>query len=681
MRHAPPTAVAALSPTRGPEILDGGVRFHLAAPRAERVQLCLFDTPDGPETRRVEMTGSEGAWTCEVDGAATGQLYGYRVHGPWNPEHGARFNPAKLLLDPASRATRGELRWNDALLSARPGRHEPDARDSAPWMPRSVVVATPEPAVRPPRARVPWSETVVYEAHVRGLTKLHPEVLPELRGTYLGLACDPVIDHLRRLGVTTVELMPVAQFYPERHLLESGRPAYWGYSPAAFLAPHGGFATSDDGRQVQELRTMVDRLHDAGLEVVVDVVLNHTMEGGEGGPTVSLRGVDDGAYYRHEPGRPERYQDFTGCGNTVDVSSPLGLELVVGALAHWVRAFDVDGFRFDLAPTLGRDPVEFSSDAPFFRRLAEDPVFRGIKWIAEPWDLGPWGYQVGKFPPGWGEWNDHFRDGVRSFWRGDDQRLSDLAQRLTGSRELFEPRLRTPSASINYVACHDGFTLADLVSYERKHNEGNGEENRDGPNHNLSRNWGVEGPTDDPEILEFRQRRARSLLATVALAAGVPMLCHGDERLRTQDGNNNAYCQDGPITWVDWSGGDSADAMADFTRRLFSVRRRRPIFGETGGAHGRWLHPSGGDMTTDDWNDPGAHALGWLRGDRLLLLNGGADAVRFRLANVDLGGPWLRLLDTVSGDGQGPEVEGSEVLVAAGGLLYLTRVEPDASGP
>lgn len=668
-----------LRPARGPEILAGGVRFHLAAPRAERVQLCLFERPDGPEVRRVEMNAGGGSWSAEVEGAGAGSLYGFRVHGTFDPLRGLRFNPAKLLLDPAARAVSGTLRFHPALLASRAEDPlAPNRDDSAPWTARSVVVAPPpDPGLRAPRPRIPWSETVIYEAHLRGLTKLHPDVPPELRGTYLGLASQPVLDHLRRLGVTAVELLPLAQFFPERHLLERGAPAYWGYSPAAFLAPHGGYATGDDGRQVDELREMVQRLHRAGLEVIVDVVLNHTMEGGPAGPMVTLRGVDDRGYYRHDPHHPGRYLDFTGCGNTLDASSPLALELAVGALIHWVEAFDVDGFRFDLGPVLGREPVEFHPDAAFFRRLAAEPALEGRKWIAEPWDLGPNGYRIGHFPAGWAEWNDHFRDGIRSFWRGDALRLGDFAQRATGSRDLFDPRLRGATASINLVTCHDGFTLADLVSYEHKHNEDNGENNRDGADHNLSRNWGAEGPTQDRAILDRRRRVARSLLASMALSAGVPMIGHGDERLRTQAGNNNAYCQDGPLTWVDWSPCPAADAMVELVCRVLRARREHPAFDDLDGEpHGVWLHPSGRPMGTDDLHVPAAHALAWHRGDRLLLVNGGEQELDFALTSPALSGPWRRLVDTTTEDGGGPDLAGPVLRLPAGALVYLVRREP-----
>ena len=545
----PPIRLGAVADARG-------VRFSLLSVKADAVELCLFAGPDDDtETGRIGLERrTDGVWTARLPGAGAGQLYGYRVHGPYEPRRGHRYNPAKLLIDPWARALTGEPRDDPALRgwAGDPDSDTADEADSAGVMPKAIVVADAAVGPRPPRPRTPWRDTVIYECHVKGMTRLHPAVPEELRGTYLGLAQPEVIGHLRELGVTAVELLPVQQFASEPALLEAGLTNYFGYNPIALFAPHAGWATGADGCQVAEFRQMVDALHEAGIEVLLDVVFNHTAEGGRGGPTLSWRGIDNRGYYRLEPADPRRYLDWSGCGNSLDTSGAAGRRLVLDCLRHWVEAMGVDGFRFDLAVSLGRDrDGRFQPAGSLLEAIAGDPALTGIKLIAEPWDLGPEGYRPGRFPEPWREWNDRYRDAVRSFWRGDRGRKRDLATALAGSRPL-PGAARSLPLSIDFVTSHDGFTLADLVSYERKRNEANQEQNRDGNEADLSRNWGVEGPTSKPAIQRLRDRVRRSLLASLALTGGVPMLAHGDELGRTQNGNNNAYCHDGPLTWIDW---------------------------------------------------------------------------------------------------------------------------------
>ncbi|MEM9596861.1 MAG: glycogen debranching protein GlgX [Acidobacteriota bacterium] len=645
----------------------GGVHFRLFSAHAEAVDLCLFERADGVFSRRVPLRrGSGGIWSVHVAGVGPGQLYGYRVNGPFAPQEGHRFNPSKLLVDPYARAITGEPRWSDALLGYPPTSRRPDLHvdgtDSAAAMPKCVVV---DPAfdwqgTQPPRR--PWRDTVIYEAHVGGLTRLCPHVPEAHRGTYLGLASPFIVEHLLSLGVTALELMPVHQFASERHLMERGRRNYWGYSPLGFFAPHAGYATGGDGRQVVEWKTMVRELHRAGIEVLVDVVLNHSPEGGVDGPYLSLRGVDNRSYYRLDRRELGRYVDYTGCGNTLDLRRGPMLRLALDSLRYWVQEMHVDGFRFDLAPVLGRDPGdEFSAAARFFEAMAADPILSQVKRIAEPWDVGPGGYRLGQFPEPWGEWNDRFRDTARAFWRGEAKTsvTADLATRLAGSEDVFGPK--GPLRSVHYVASHDGFTLADLVSYEARHNHDNGEGNRDGHRHNLSRNWGVEGPTDDPGIQARRARAQRNLLATVALTQGVPMLGHGDELGRSQGGNNNAYCQDNPTSWLDWSRAD--DGLLDFVRGLFALRRRIPALRRGAFLRGRrgkggpdvlWLGADGEEMTPRSWSEPGLVAFSMLLlpepGDPGLwvLVNGGGGGVAFRGPEAVRSGRPARVLDTGS---------------------------------
>ena len=664
---------------------DGqGTNFAIFSEHATAVELCLFAHPDDPaEAQRVHLRErTDNVWHGYLPDVRPGQAYGYRVRGPYAPAEGHRFNPAKLLIDPYAKAISDQLRWNDALAgyplrSADPDRDlMVDSADSAAVIPRSIVV---ESAFtwgddRPPG--IPWNRTLIYECHVKGMTMLHPDVPEDLKGTYLGLVTDPILDHLSSLGVTAVELLPIHHVAHERRLLEQGLTNYWGYSSIGYFAPDVRYAsrTGPAGRQVPEFKSMVKRFHQAGFEVILDVVYNHTGEGNQLGPTLSFRGIDNARYYRLDPENPRRHADFTGCGNTVDLRHPRTVQLVIDSLRYWVEEMHVDGFRFDIAPVLGRDDHGFNPEADFFKLVRQDPVLSHVKLIAEPWDLGPDGYQTGRFPVGWSEWNDKYRDVVRHFWRGNPGRVGDLASRLSGSSDLYETSGRTPLASVNFVTCHDGFTLQDLVSYEVKHNEANLEDNRDGTNHNLSRNWGVEGPTEAAHVVRMRERIKRNLLATLAFSQGVPMLSHGDELGRTQLGNNNAYCQDGPITWIDWQLTPQKKELLEFTRRVFAIRatnpvlRRRTFFLHEPEATDEardltWLRPDGQEMTADDWTDQGNHVLGMLirgeapeevdergrplRGDSLLLLlNGGARTKQFTLPPLTRAGTWTGLLDT-----------------------------------
>ena len=646
------------APPLGAVVDEGGVTFSLLSESAEAVALCLFAAPgDAAETRRVALErGPGGVWSGRVAGTGPGQLYGYRVDGPYDPRQGHHFDPAKLLIDPWALAVTGEPRY-EASLFARPGDPggkgpgdpggEGPGSDTAGAMPKAIVVAAAEGTPRPARPATPWRETVIYECHVKGMTRLHPEVPEASRGTYAGLGHPAVIAHLRGLGVTAVELLPVQQFASEPTLVRAGLSNYFGYNPMAMFAPHAGWATGADGRQVDEFRQMVDAFHEAGIEVLLDVVFNHTAEGGADGPTLSWRGIDNWAYYRLDAADSRRYVNWSGCGNTLDTASPAGRRLVLDCLRHWVGAMGVDGFRFDLAPTLGRDRAgRFRPAGSLIEEIAADPALAGIKLIAEPWDLGPKGYGLGRFPEPWREWNDHYRDAVRRFWRGEGGRRSDLASALAGSPALFGGE-RTRPVSIDFVTSHDGFTLADLVTYEHKRNETNLENNRDGNDGNHSRNWGVEGPSDSPAIRDLRDRVRRGLMASLALTAGVPMLAHGDELGRTQLGNNNAYCHDGPLTWVDWELDDDGAAFLDFTRALFRLRRELAL---GAGTELTWLRPDGTPMRPIDWRPHAAGALAVLLsasgGELLAAINGSDREVLFQLPPLPDGARWRRRLST-----------------------------------
>jgi isoamylase len=650
------------------------VRFALASEHATGVELCLFDAPDAAtESARLPLPERTGdVWHGRLPGLRPGQLYGYRVHGPFAPQDGHRFNPHKLLVDPYARAIAGPVRWDPALVGsdlANPA--APDSRDSAPFVPKGIVV---DPSFdwegdRPPRT--PWSRTVLYECHVKGMTQLHPDLPPEYRGRYRGLASPPIIAHLASLGVTAVELLPIHHASIDAHLARLGLANYWGYNTLGFFAPDPRFASGALGEQVVECKEMVRALHHAGIEVLLDVVFNHTPEGGPEGPTLSFRGIDNARYYRLRPESRAEYLDFSGCGNSLDTTVPRVLQLVLDSLRHWVTEYHVDGFRFDLAPVLARDPLEFVPFGRFFEILRQDPVLAPVKLVAEPWDLGPGGYRLGGFPHGWAEWNDRYRDAVRRYWRGDAGQLAELATRLAGSSDRFGAR--SPQASVNYVTCHDGMTLTDLVTYARKHNEANGEEGRDGP-HDDSHNWGVEGPTRALRVRKVRERIRRNLLATLALSQGVPMLSHGDELGRTQRGNNNVYCQDNELSWVDWSGEPEAEEFLAFAREVLAIRRGNAVFrrrrffrGESQSPSGlddvTWLRPDGSVCTPEQWRDPARHSIGMLipaesaepadeggRGQAaetvLLLLNAHGQSRSFYLPSLGRPGRWIERVNT-----------------------------------
>ncbi len=653
----------------GANLTPRGINFAVLSANAHRVELCLFDA-HGRETARLALPGRTGdIWHGLLPPAfgGAGTRYGYRVDGPFQPDDGHRFNPSKLLVDPCALALEGELIWHPALRGSEPGSDWlPDATDSAQYVPKARVVdgAFDWGGVRAPS--VPWRDTVIYELHVKGYTQRHPGIPEHLRGKYLGLAHPAVIDHLRRLGVTTVELMPVQSFVSEEFLVRKGLTNYWGYNPLAWFAPDARYAVVD---AVVEFKTMVRALHDAGLEVVLDVVFNHTAEGNEHGPTVSLRGFDNSTYYWLVPHQRARYENLTGCGNTVRFDTPEVRALVLDCLRYWKEEMRVDGFRFDLAPVIGRDASGYNVSSPFFAALRSDPVLAYVKLIAEPWDVGPGGYQLGHFPPGWSEWNDRYRDAMRAFWRGDRPLIGAFAERFAGSSDLFRHGGRKPTASINFVTAHDGFTLGDLVSYDRRHNEANLENGADGHSHNLSWNCGVEGPTDDPEVLGLRARQVRNFLATLLLSQGVPMLLAGDELGHSQSGNNNAYCQDNELTWIDWSQLDGNADLVRFVRRLTDLRRsrlwlRRDTFlkGTRRTAVSRditWLHPSGHEMTDADWNDGSLRCLGLQMsggiysraasdGDLFAMFNADDSPVEVTLPRATVGTGWSVLIDTAA---------------------------------
>ena len=656
----------------------GGVNFAIGSAVAERIELCLYDPGSGALKGTVALPArSADTWHGFVPAphAGVGDLYAYRVHGPWAPERGQRCNARKLLLDPSARAVTGEPGEEATLLGTGAAR----VLDSAAAMPRCRIV---DPAFdwqgdRPPGT--PWRDTILYELHVKGFTALHPGVPERLRGTYLGLAAPACIQHLTRLGVTAVELLPCQAFTSEAFLRARGLANYWGYNSIAWSAPATQYALEDP---VREFQAMVRALHAAGIEVILDVVFNHTAEGDERGPTLSLRGLDNAGYYYLPAEDPGRYLNWTGCGNTVAVEAPLARALVLDCLRWWVEAMHVDGFRFDLGPVLGRRGRGFDPAAPFFRALGADPLFAHVKLIAEPWDVGPDGYRLGGFPPGWAEWNDRYRDAVRAFWRGDFNSHGELAERLAGSSDLFDRPGRSPQASIAFVTAHDGFTLNDLVSYAERHNEANGEGNADGTSHNLSSNNGVEGPTARAEVEELRARQRRNFLLTLLLSQGVPMLQAGDERLRTQGGNNNAYCQDNPVSWLDWTASADADALTAFTARLIALRRRRPELRReaflTGDADVTWLNPAGRPMSPADWQDPGLRALGCRlaatgggAGDLLLLFNARPEPLEVTLPSAGAGGHWARVVDTAAPAAAPGAAVGATLAVPARAALVL----------
>jgi len=661
---------------------DGlGVNFAIFSEHATAVDLCLFDAADDTrETTRIALgERTDHVWHSYFPDVRPGQLYGYRVHGPYAPKAGHRFNPAKIVLDPYAKAIGRSLQWNETIFgfdrSASQQDLTPDARDSAAVAPLGVVIDPSFTWGDDRRPGTPWHKTIIYELHVKGFTWRHPEVPEALRGTYLGVSSDAALRHMKELGVTAVELMPVHLHATDRDLVSRRLPNYWGYNSLAYFVPDVRYASAR-GRMaaVREFKMMVRALHAAGLEVILDVVYNHTAEGNHLGPTLSMRGIDNASYYRLMPGNSERYQDFTGTGNTLNMRHPRVLQLIMDSLRYWAVDMHVDGFRFDLASALARELFEVDKLGSFFDIIQQDPVLSQVKLIAEPWDLGEGGYQVGNFPAGWTEWNGRYRDLVRRFWRGDAGQVPEMASRLAGSSDLYAQGGRRPYASINFVTSHDGFTLRDLVSYERKHNEANGEGNRDGEANNLSWNCGTEGPTIDAGVVALRDRQVRNLIATLLLSQGVPMLCAGDEFGRTQRGNNNAYCQDTETSWLDWNlSHEQADLLA-FVRHLIRLRNRHPVLHRRTFFQGRvsrgqhvtdivWFDPLGVEMTDAGWNSPLARTLGaMLAGDAiaeiddrgvpvhddtlLILLNADAASVNFILPPSPSGQKWTCLFDT-----------------------------------
>jgi isoamylase len=659
---------------------DGvGVNFALFSEHATRVELCLFDSVEA-ETETVTIPLAEHTdmvWHGYLPDVRPGQLYGYRVHGPYDPAQGHRFNPNKILMDPYARVVGRTLRWDASLFGFRTGEDDLtfDDRDSAAHAPLAAVVDSAFTWGDDRPLRTPWHETLIYELHVKGFTALHPSIPETLRGTYLGLATESAIHHLVSLGVTAVELMPVHHHTDDWHLVQRGLRNYWGYNTLSYFAPDARYAASASPLEsVREFKMMVRALHAAGLEVILDVVYNHTAEGNHLGPTVSLRGIDNRTYYRLQPHARRYYEDFTGCGNTLNMRSPRVLQLIMDSLRYWVTEMHVDGFRFDLASALARELHAVDKLGAFFDIIHQDPILSQVKLIAEPWDLGEGGYQVGNFPTKWTEWNGKYRDAVRRFWRGDGGAVSEFATRLSGSSDLYEQSGRRPYASVNFITAHDGFTLADLVSYNQKHNEANGENNADGENHNLSWNSGVEGDSRDQRVLEIRARQRRNFMATLMLSVGVPMLSGGDELCRTQSGNNNAYCQDNRISWTDWTLTPERREFLEFTRRVIRIWKDHPVLRRRKFFQGRrirgagvvdinWLDPTGAEMTDDMWNSPEVRGLGVRlngdaiqevdeRGERiagdtlLLILNAGDRPLSFVLPPTTAIERWDTLIDT-----------------------------------
>ena len=659
---------------------DGkGVNFAIFSAHAEKVELCLFDrSGQHEETRIVLPEYTDETWHCYLPEVRPDQLYGYRVYGQYDPAAGHRFNPNKLLIDPYAKALQGHLRWNDVVFGYRIGSPREDLamdrRDSARYMPKCRVVETAFTWDGDHRPGTPWEETIILEAHVRGLTAQHPGVEPGQRGTFAALAAPAVIDYLVDLGITAIELLPIHATAAERYLPERGLTNYWGYNSIAFFAPDPRFLP---GGTIAEFKSAVKRLHEADIEVLLDVVYNHTGEGNHLGPTLMFRGIDNLSYYRLEEDR-RFYTDYTGTGNSLNMDHPRVLQMIMDSLRYWASEMHVDGFRFDLCPTLGRENGDYSQGSAFFDAVRQDPVLSQLKLIAEPWDVGPNGYQLGNFPPGWAEWNGQYRDSVRRFWKGDNGVVAELASRVAGSSDIFGYRGRRPWASINFVTAHDGFTLQDLVSYNNKHNEANGEDNRDGHNGNRSWNCGVEGPTDDVGVLALRRRQKRNLLASLLLSQGVPMILGGDELGRTQRGNNNAYCQDNEISWTDWNLDERRREFLEFARRIVRLRRQHPVFSrrrfvraDTLTPEGLkeiiWLNPEGREMAASDWQQDFARCFGvYLAGaaierrrrrgepirdsNFLLLLNAYHEAIPFRVAQILAGKSWTAVLDTALDD-------------------------------
>ena len=679
-----------------------GVNFALFSANATKVELCIFDDFGETEIGRVTLPEhTNEIWHGFLPDARPGTVYGYRVHGPYAPEEGHRFNPNKLVLDPYAKAVVGQITWAPELFGYVLDSGDDttfDERDSAKFMPKGRVI---DPAFswgedRAPR--VPWDQTVLYETHLRGFTKLHPSVPEELRGTFRGLASPEVIKYIKNLGITSVELLPIHMFADDSYLIEKGLVNYWGYSTLSFFSPARRYA-SVPAFAFSEFKEMVARLHDAGLEVILDVVYNHTCEGNERGPTLSFKGIDNASYYRLLPDQPRYYINDTGTGNTVNLSHPKVIQMVMDSLRYWVLEMHVDGFRFDLGTILAREPHGFDDQSGFLRAVSQDPVLSDVKMITEPWDCGPGGYQVGGFPPGWAEWNDRYRDNTRTFWKGDDGQLPKMATRLTGSSDFFNKRGRPTWSSVNFLTAHDGFTLNDWASYNEKHNEANGEDNRDGNSNNESWNCGAEGPTDDPEINALRDRQIRNMLATLLFSRGTPMILAGDEFGRTQGGNNNAYCQDNEISWLNWNFGEREQALVHFVSKITGLRRRLPVLHRTrwltaewneelGVKDVTWLKPSGEEMDDGAWQDGNAKCMGLLLDGRaqvsgitrraedatvLIVLNSYHDAIPMKLPEVTGGRGWRCLVDTnqTVEPGDGELAFGAEYLATGRSLLLF----------
>jgi glycogen operon protein len=648
---------------------DGrGTNFALFSANAWKVELCLFDSQGRREIERIALPErSEDVWHGYLPDVSPGQLYGYRVHGPYDPDFGHRFNPHKLLLDPYAKRLAGRLVWSDAHFGYRAGSSREDLsfdrRDNARGMPKAVVLDEVfNWGRRENSPNIAWEDTIIYEAHVKGLTQMREDVPPHLRGTFRGLSAPAMIEHLRKLGVTMVELLPIHGFVDDRHLVQRKLSNYWGYNSIAFFAPEQRYGPDSP---LDAFRTAVARLHDAGIEVMLDVVYNHTAEGNHLGPTLSFRGIDNASYYWLMPDQPRYYDDFTGCGNSLNLTHPRVLQMVMDSLRYWVEVCHVDGFRFDLASTLARGPNGFDRTSAFLVAVRQDPVLASVKLVAEPWDVGLGGYQVGAFPSQWSEWNDRYRSALRRYWSGEGNLIGEVSARMTGSADIFSHEGRTPRASINHVTVHDGFTLADLFSYNEKHNEANGEDNRDGSNDNFSNNCGHEGPTDDAQIVALRQRLRRNQLACLLLAQGVPLLLAGDEVGNSQGGNNNAYCQDDEIGWVGWEGlGRDGEDMTGFVAHMTALRNRFPQIKARRWVNGRqddgsfgvlWLTPQGEDMTDEDWNFPEGRFLSYLLGAAtpdgeplFVVLNAADHDIAFVLPKLPEVATWQRVLDTTA---------------------------------
>jgi isoamylase len=694
---------------------DGeGVNFAIFSEHAERIELCLFDTSGRRELSRIPLREqTDQVWHCYLPEARPGLLYGYRAYGPYDPAKGFRFNHHKLLMDPYAKQLQGKLDWSDSHFGYRIGHAKEDMsfdrRDNASGVPKGMVIDSAFTWGTDRAPKIPWHESVIYEVHVKGFTIRHPDVPAALRGTYAGLATAPVIDYFTRLGITAVELMPVHSFIDDRRLVEKGLRNYWGYNSIGFFAPEHRYSATG---HANEFKTMVKTLHSAGIEVILDVVYNHTAEGNQLGPTLSFRGIDNPVYYRLMGDNARYYMDYTGTGNTLNMRHPRVLQLIMDSLRYWVLEMHVDGFRFDLAATLARELHEVDKLGAFLDIIHQDPVLSQVKLIAEPWDLGEGGYQVGKFPVGWAEWNDRYRDAVRSYWKGDGGLIGELAYRITGSSDLYARSGRRPYASINFVTAHDGFTLQDLVSYNGKHNEANGEDNRDGTDNNRSWNCGAEGATEDPQILALRAQQKRNFLATLFLSQGVPMMLSGDAIGHTQNGNNNAYCQDNEISWINWDQNAADAELLEFARQVIAIRKNHPVFHRRNFFQGRaikgaeikdilWLRPDGKEMTDEEWNRESAHCLGVFfagegleevdeRGKRLsdlnflLLINAHFEEVAFAVPQPSSGKEWIVMLDTAQSDipsnGNNHQIPERYPLKGRSLCLLMQRQERRASG-